>query len=1079
MELELENNNVKVTDPNSEIQTKSDPETDSNSEATVTKTQELLESLKLEKPAYFNTQQRNILGLIKERLAASIEVETDYGNLDVELDNIEISFVPKKGDKLCLECSVQLDEEGYIDTECDILEVLKVFPARIETDQVRVVERVFETFSQLSEDAYVLREDLPSGIDLHLGDIVKADLIECTLNKYTLRAIRLTLLEKNFGNVKKTLPNTTSTDKHAVSIEYKDRLIFSEQWKRENVKLEITNNKNRKFKLRKVIIQNAENAQIKVVEPQSSTQLDVDGKIVVILEVQAKFIGESKEWFTLFFDNNLKVNRHLTIVVCDTETEAKQAELRLMASDPLRVTGRTEDQRSRIYAHQVWATKSIVIPGEAVVTKRRFVRNQLKSYEVPGNLMEIMLASETATEMEERLVHAYPFVKHSLSFESYVKRFGLLLQLEEIECTVSMRNFDRERAHFQRDGEFLSLHIENLQERRPSIILGDAVRATNPFGGVDESQTKTKTFEGIVHKVLLNRVLLKFNAGFHEQYSGEDYRVTFHFSRFSLRKQHHSIERVVNLMGESFLFPNKIHKRQSPQLDVHFREDNMYLNDRQLPWFNASLNSIQKLAVFHILRGDVDNLPYVIFGPPGTGKTVTLVEAALQLIRHLPRARLLIGTPSNSAADLLTKRIIDSNVLEKHEFIRLVSMNHVEKDMIPEELRSYCATGDIGIVDATQDSMSVTESGLRLRCPSKFIVQHRVIISTCTTLGNLHQMDTPPGHFSHALIDESGQCSEPESVVPISLLCPNGHQVVLAGDPHQLPALILARKAVELGLNMSLLERLLERSPYRKDSLRFPDNAGYNPLVLTKLLHNYRALPSIMGVYSKLFYDDELVPMVCPRDSREALLLADLQAIFGADPVVTVPRTHGTFFHGIMGDNLQEPDSPSWYNPIEARQVFLTAIHLYRRNVRPDQVGILTPYAKQVKTLRSLFTAVDVATPKIGTVEEFQGQERDIMLISTVRSSHAVLESDARLNLGFVRCRKRMNVATSRARCLMIVFGNPHLLSVDECWCQLIVYCCNNNAYFGCELPRRLRENDDKDEDKDNDSQSDKYDFVP
>lgn len=268
--------------------------------------------------------------------------------------------------------------------------------------------------------------------------------------------------------------------------------------------------------------------------------------------------------------------------------------------------------------------------------------------------------------------------------------------------------------------------------------------------------------------------------------------------------------------------------------------------------------------------------------------------------------------------------------------------------------------------------MIVKDSGVKLRCQSKFLCQHRVIISTCTTLGNFHQMDIPPGHFTHVLIDEAGQCSEPETVVPIALLKNSRSQVVLAGDPHQLQAMIMDRKSIDLGLNISLMERLLERSPYRKDLLRFPDHSGYNPCVLTKLLHNYRALPSIMSVYSKLFYDDELISMVSEKDSPEAILLADLQTIFGPD--TTMPRTHGTFFHGIMGENMQEDDSPSWYNPIEASQVFLTAIILYRRNVHPDQLGILTPYAKQVKALRNLFVGAHIATPKIGTVEEFQGQ---------------------------------------------------------------------------------------------------------
>ncbi|KAM8706537.1 hypothetical protein ACLKA7_010752 [Drosophila subpalustris] len=1033
-------------------------------ETTVTKTQEMLESLKLEKPTYFNTQQRNVPGVIKQRLASSIEVETDYGELNVKLDNVEMSFIPRKGDTVCLECNVQLDD-GYVDKQGEILDVIKISPARIQTDQRCVVERVFEDFSELSSEAYVLKEDIPSGIALHLGDMVNVDLIECTLSKYTLRAVKLTLLEKNFGQLKKILPNT-SNDKKAVTIEGDDHLIFSEQWKKERVTFKLRNNTNRVLELRKVDVPNDANKQISVVEPLDPREIDVQDQVSLILEVHTKFIGESKECFTLVFDS-FKVNRYLTIIVCESNLEAKEAKLRMIASDQLKVAGRTVSQRSRFYANQVWSSKNHIVPGECILTRRRFVKRYFNTYEVPSSLREIILCSMHRNQMMDHLNNDYPFLKEPLTLNNYVKRFSLLLHMEEIEHAINIRNFDRERTYFQRDGEYLSLQIEDLAERRPSIVIGDSIRATNPFEGPD-----AKSYEGIVHKVLFNRVLLKFNAGFHEKYNGEDYRVTFHFSRIPFRKQHHSVERIVKLLGEPFLFPNKVTIRNNPQLDVTFKDDNMYLYDVKLPWFNASLNSIQKRAVFNILRGEAENMPYVIFGPPGTGKTVTLIESVLQLIRNLPSARLLIGAPSNSSADLLTKRIIDSKVLAQGDFIRLVSYNHIERDLIPEELKMYCATNDNGITGTCKDSMIVTDSGLQLRCQSKFLCLRRVIISTCNTLGNFHQMDIPSGHFTHVLIDEAAQSVEPESVVPISLLTNNRSQVILAGDPHQLQGRVVDQKAAAFGLNVSLLERLLERSPYCKDLLRFPDNSGYNPIVLTKLLNNYRALPSVMNVYSKLFYDNELISMVSEQDSREALLLPDLQAIF--EPDMIMPRNHGTFFHGILGENRQEDDSPSWYNPAEARQVFITTIQLYRRKVNPDQIGIVTPYSKQVKALRNLFICADVVMPKIGTVEEFQGQERDIILISTVRSSHAVLKSDARLNLGFVRCRKRMNVAISRARCLIIVFGNPNLLSVDECWSQLITFCCNNNAYFGCELPKHLQSKDGE-EDDDNDT----YDYVP
>lgn len=98
------------------------------------------------------------------------------------------------------------------------------------------------------------------------------------------------------------------------------------------------------------------------------------------------------------------------------------------------------------------------------------------------------------------------------------------------------------------------------------------------------------------------------------------------------------------------------------------------------------------------------------------------------------------------------------------------------------------------------------------------------------------------------------------------------------------------------------------------------------------------------------------------------------------------------------------------------------------------------------------------------------------MLISTVRSSESILRSDARFNLGFVRSNKRMNVAISRARCMLVIFGNPFLLAVDDCWRHLLLFCANNNAYFGCEIPESICRDGEESDDGNN---SDYSDLVP
>ncbi|KAH8263820.1 hypothetical protein KR038_007925, partial [Drosophila bunnanda] len=1021
-----------------------------------------VEKLKIEKPTSFKTQTRNVMGLIISRHPSSIEVDTEYGQFDIELDDVETTFVPQEGDRVRLMCEVQLDDD-FVDKQGEILHVSKVFPERIEPDQKCTVERVYEDLSLLGKNIYVLNVDVPSGINLHLGDLVRADLIECQYAAFTKRAIKLKPMEKNFGELKfkSTFTPGAMIECQSVLLIGDTHHISTELMKKHQISLAVRNNVNRTLCLKSVIVPHMDKAQLRVVEPLQPVDIPIGEEIPLVLEVYTKFLGEAAEIFDLDF-GNFKIRRSIIVIVCETAEQAVTAEKRMIAAEVLTAPGRTVVQRARFYANKVWSTPRDVVPGQSVATKRRFVALRLGSYEVPEKLRQIYLTTDRQSDMFEAIELHYPFAKDLLSPKNYAQTLSLFLYLEEIEYFVLIRNYDRERAHFQRDGEFLSLLIENLAERRPSLVVGDVVRAVNPWVDFPKAeQGSNKSFEGIVHRVLCNRVLLKFNASFQAKYNGEDYRLEFYFSRFGFRKQHYAISKILSVMGDDFLFPTKVTKRKKPQMEVRMEdEEDMYLYDTKLKWYNPSLNRIQKRAIFNILRGESQNMPYVIFGPPGTGKTITLVEAILQLAENIPGARILVGTPSNSSADLITKRIIDSNVMSQGDFVRLVSFNQIEKDLIPPELKSYCATVDIGAAGSCPDSMVVTDSGLKLRCQMKFIGRHRVTISTNATLGNFIQMDFPPGHFTHVLIDEAGQCSEPEVMVPISMLVRDQSQVVLAGDPRQLQAIVINRYATFKDYSKSFLERLLELAPYRKDIKRFPDNCGYNPLCLTKLLNNYRALPTIMCTYSKLFYDNELISMVSENDSREMELLKRAKAIF--KPVNGIPAKQAAFFYGIDSKNLQENDSPSWYNPLEAKEVYFTTIALYRVNVHEDQIGILTPYAKQVKTIKNLFSGTNVTMPKIGSVEEFQGQERDIMLISTVRSSQSLLRTDSQMSLGFVKSNKRMNVAISRARAMMIVFGNPNLLSLDDSWCRFITYCAHNNALFGCELPNSLVYGDDE-----------------
>ncbi|GBP09091.1 Probable RNA helicase armi [Eumeta japonica] len=293
-----------------------------------------------------------------------------------------------------------------------------------------------------------------------------------------------------------------------------------------------------------------------------------------------------------------------------------------------------------------------------------------------------------------------------------------------------------------REGDYLALTIENLSERRPSLVLGDVQKYNGrlPFGIL--------------------------------------------FSRFGFANNIAPSSELSDIWAKSF-FPSNIQLRSKPQLDVQLNKDyDIVFKNTKFQW-----------------------------------QTITLVETILQLVKHLPNSRLLVGTPSNSSADLITTRLLDSGDLCPGDFIRLVSQNQIEKELIPEHLLPYCATIDISADGTSNDDMIITESGLKLKCQMKYLGRHRVTISTCSTLGNFLQMDFAKGHFTHALIDESGQCTEPEIMITITQVSRYRGQVILAGDPNQLQAVVTNRYAAENGYDLSFLERILARSPYLRTSL--------------------------------------------------------------------------------------------------------------------------------------------------------------------------------------------------------------------------------------------------------------------
>ncbi|XP_071069085.1 RNA helicase Mov10l1-like [Dasypus novemcinctus] len=534
------------------------------------------------------------------------------------------------------------------------------------------------------------------------------------------------------------------------------------------------------------------------------------------------------------------------------------------------------------------------------------------------------------------------------------------------------------------------------------------------------------------------------NPEFHETYNFQPVDVEFVFNRTPSRRYHFAVEQAKHL-GEKVLFPDTI-SLKSPQVPECWNhvQDNAcgeqsfakhretvtaqakYVSEersgstldmpgmetfaaetsnlgsvqtsksRDKEFFNPLLNENQKLAVRRILNGECRPIPYILFGPPGTGKTVTIIEAILQVHTALLKSRILICAPSNSATDLICLRLHETNVLTPGTMVRVNASCRSEK-AINDIIKPYCQDGE------------------DLWRASRF----RIVLTTCSTAGLFYQLGIRTGHFTHVFVDEAGQACEPECLIPLGLISSTKGQIVLAGDPMQLGPVVKSRLATAYGLNMSMLERLMSRPVYQRDENAFVHSGAYNPLVVTKLVKNYRSHSALLMLPSKLFYHKELE--VC-ADPKIVNSLLDWKKL----PKKGFPL----IFHGVRGSEMHEGKSPSWFNPAEAIQVMRYCCLLTKttsNRVSMKDIGVITPYRKQVEKIRILLQSVDLTDIKVGSVEEFQGQEYMAIIISTVRSSEGNFQ-DVRYFLGFLASSKRFNVAITRTKALLIIVGNPHVL---------------------------------------------------
>eukprot|EP00038_Savillea_parva_P026359 m.53449 g.53449 ORF g.53449 m.53449 type:complete len:1222 (-) comp7460_c0_seq1:1994-5659(-) len=615
----------------------------------------------------------------------------------------------------------------------------------------------------------------------------------------------------------------------------------------------------------------------------------------------------------------------------------------------------------------------------------------------------------------------------------YSEFYKLLLFVEEVQLELDLREFDMEGAVLVPDGRSQTkfrLEVPGLAENRPSVLRGDKL-VVHCEGSVHQ---------GYAHRVERDVVVLALHSSFGATYVGQPVDVEFTLNRTLQRIQHDVLKHQAEQLGLNVLFPRvgQVALR-APRLEVPSPAAKLVC---------PGLNPEQHAAVWHILEGRARPTPYIVFGPPGTGKTRTVVEAITQAVRLFPRTfRILACAPSNTAADVLCRGL---DHLGTSELMRVVAASRTRQTVL-EDIHKFCPPATDG--DAEHFGMPEHEKQLK-----------RVVVSTLSMASKLpFMLNLPLGYFDLIVIDEAGQAPEPEAVAVIAnLLDPHTGQVVLAGDPRQLGPIIHSTVAKRHGLETSLLERLTNRTVYQKQGGRQGDDGGgddgaggsvggtYDPTLLTKLVRNYRSHEAILTVPSKLFYDNELVPC-----ADEILRNSMLQ--WERLPKPGVPL----IFHGVEGKDDREANSPSWFNVSEVETVrdYVMELLTTKKNpLKPEDIGVIAPYQKQVQKIRKAFERMHVPNKDlkgimVGSAEQFQGQEKRVIIISTTRSSKEYLNFDTKHALGFLTNPKRFNVAVTRAMSLLIVIGHPAVLVGCPNWRALLTHCRDKGACRGLAVP--------------------------
>lgn len=652
-----------------------------------------------------------------------------------------------------------------------------------------------------------------------------------------------------------------------------------------------------------------------------------------------------------------------------------------------------------------------------------------------------------------------------------------------------------------------TLAVPGVREERPRLYTGDCLflrplrvpPAHNPFDPMIQGvgwyhvvlEARVKAVRAIQGEVVIECPQLGawIKSGIFGL-SFSKFNVTFAPNHRTLDDSASSVDFLGRTLRPASTRARRLQKWLFPSVEDAAAEVRNVRDFEPLSWFDEGLNPEQKAAVASIVLHRRE-IPFLLSGPPGTGKTKTSVEAVLQIVQRDAHARVLVVAPSNPASDVLAMRL--AKRMSPKELYRINDATRTFAE-VPEELSAYTCVDQ--------------EKGVFVLPPWKDFMKAKVVVTAChdvpillkcrvgsnTDLGELQNQLLPflgqgPNptitlHWTHLVVDEAGQATEPDLAPALACiaphpLCHSVPSVALVGDVKQLGPAIRSAACRSHDLDVSLLERLSRRPAYAA-AMSALQKLGRD-LVVTggqsrghvsadfvncgHLIRNYRARhPALLHLPSNLFYADSLVPSSLPTKRSIDLLSWQVEsessaACWTCSPkrglagsAQNSPSKQPMRFFDVRSDDEWVDEGISWWNEGECRRIVEICQNLTRNKglaLRPEQISVISPFREQVWRVRLMLRKADLGGVRVGPVEAFQGQECPVVIVSPVRSRARFVQRDRETSSGLIFESKRLNVAMTRAMELLIIVGNAETLGMCEEW-RCVIGHAKRNGWMYC-----------------------------